>query len=397
MNKTSIMTNEKNNFRRWLPVISLTFSTFIFNTSEFIPIGLLSDIASDFAITESKAGMLITVYAWIVALASLPLMLAFSKTENKKLMLSIVALFIASHVLSGISTSYYMLMLSRAGVACAHAIFWSIVTPLAVRVAPEGRRSTALSLIITGSSVAMIVGLPLGRAVGLLVGWRATFLLIAALSAIVFIILAASLPKTPSDNDVSIKSLPGLLRTPGLGGIYLLTVIIITGHYTSYSYIEPFLAQVAGMSNTLITIVLSIFGIVGIIGSYFFAKYFDRHQFTFIRFAVAGISIFTLLLLPSAINTATVILICILWGLAINSYNLSFQSEILQVAPHGTAIAMSIYSGIYNVGIGAGALVGGNVCSYMGISNIGFVGGAIGLVASAYCILRLIPILRKTA
>ena len=397
MNKTSIMTNEKNNFRRWLPVISLTFSTFIFNTSEFIPIGLLSDIASDFAITESKAGMLITVYAWIVALASLPLMLAFSKTENKKLMLSIVALFTASHVLSGISTSYYMLMLSRAGVACAHAIFWSIVTPLAVRVAPEGRRSTALSLIVTGSSVAMIVGLPLGRAVGLLVGWRATFLLIAALSAIVFIILAASLPKTPSDNDVSIKSLPALLRTPGLGGIYLLTVIIITGHYTSYSYIEPFLAQVAGMSNTLITIVLSIFGIVGIIGSYFFAKYFDRHQFTFIRFAVVGISIFTLLLIPSAINTATVILICILWGLAINSYNLSFQSEILQVAPHGTAIAMSIYSGIYNVGIGAGALVGGNVCSYMGISNIGFVGGAIGLVASAYCILRLIPILRKAA
>lgn len=397
MDKTSIMTNEKNNFRRWLPVISLTFSTFIFNTSEFIPIGLLSDIASDFAITESKAGMLITVYAWIVALASLPLMLAFSKTENKKLMLSIVALFIASHVLSGFSTSYYMLMLSRAGVACAHAIFWSIVTPLAVRVAPEGRRSTALSLIVTGSSVAMIVGLPLGRAVGLLVGWRATFLLIAALSAIVFIILAASLPKTPSDNDVSIKSLPALLRTPGLGGIYLLTVIIITGHYTSYSYIEPFLAQVAEMSNTLITIVLSIFGIVGIIGSYFFAKYFDRHQFTFIRFAVVGISIFTLLLLPSAINTATVILICILWGLAINSYNLSFQSEILQVAPHGTAIAMSIYSGIYNVGIGAGALVGGNVCSYMGISNIGFVGGAIGLVASAYCILRLIPILRKAA
>lgn len=401
MDKTSIMsrfmTNEKNNFRRWLPVISLTFSTFIFNTSEFIPIGLLSDIASDFAITESKAGMLITVYAWIVALASLPLMLAFSKTENKKLMLSIVALFIASHILSGFSTSYYMLMLSRAGVACAHAIFWSIVTPLAVRVAPEGRRSTALSLIVTGSSVAMIVGLPLGRAVGLLVGWRATFLLIAALSAIVFIILAVSLPKTPSDNDVSIKSLPALLRTPGLGGIYLLTVIIITGHYTSYSYIEPFLAQVAGMSNTLITIVLSIFGIVGIIGSYFFAKYFDRHQFTFIRFAVVGISIFTLLLLPSAINTATVILTCILWGLAINSYNLSFQSEILQVAPHGTAIAMSIYSGIYNVGIGAGALVGGNVCSYMGISNIGFVGGAIGLIASAYCILRLIPILRKAA
>ena len=147
-------------FLRWLPVISLTFSTFIFNTSEFIPIGLLTDIANDFSITESKAGLLITVYAWVVALASLPLMLAFSKTENKKLLLSVVALFIVSHIVSGVSSGYYMLMLSRVGVACAHAIFWSIVTPLAVRVAPEGKRSLALSLIITGSSVAMIVGLP---------------------------------------------------------------------------------------------------------------------------------------------------------------------------------------------------------------------------------------------
>ena len=140
-------------FLRWLPVISLTFSTFIFNTSEFIPIGLLTDIANDFSITESKAGMLITVYAWVVALASLPLMLAFSKTENKKLLLSVVALFIVSHIVSGVSSGYYMLMLSRVGVACAHAIFWSIVTPLAVRVAPEGKRSLALSLIITAGLV----------------------------------------------------------------------------------------------------------------------------------------------------------------------------------------------------------------------------------------------------
>lgn len=245
--KADEMTNVKTScgLRNWLPVIGLTFSTFIFNTSEFIPIGLLTDIASDFSITESKAGILITVYAWVVALASLPLMMAFSKTENKKLLLSIVALFTASHILSGFSSSYYMLMASRIGVACAHAIFWSMVTPLAVRVAPEGRRSVALSFIITGSSVAMIVGLPLGRAVGLMVGWRATFLLIGAISALILVLLAIVLPKAPSDNDVSLKSLPALIKRPVLIGIYLLTVITITGHFTVYSYIEPFLGQVA--------------------------------------------------------------------------------------------------------------------------------------------------------
>lgn len=114
-------------------------STFIFNTSEFIPIGLLSGIASDFAISESQAGLLITVYAWVVAIASLPLMLVFAKTENRRLMLSIVALFVFSHILSGVAANYNMLMISRMGVACSHAIFWSIVTPLAVRVAPEGK------------------------------------------------------------------------------------------------------------------------------------------------------------------------------------------------------------------------------------------------------------------
>ena len=124
---------EKSGLKAWLPVIGLTFSAFIFNTSEFIPIGLLSDIAADFSITESHAGLMITVYAWVVALASLPLMLVFAKTESKKLMLSITALFVVSHVLSGLASDFYMLMLSRMGVACAHAIFWSIVTPLAVK------------------------------------------------------------------------------------------------------------------------------------------------------------------------------------------------------------------------------------------------------------------------
>lgn len=85
----------------WLPVIGLMFSAFIFNTSEFIPIGLLSGIAADFGISESAAGMLITVYAWVVAIASLPLMLVFAKTENKRLMLSIVGLFVLSHIASG--------------------------------------------------------------------------------------------------------------------------------------------------------------------------------------------------------------------------------------------------------------------------------------------------------
>ena len=384
---------EKSGLKAWLPVIGLTFSAFIFNTSEFIPIGLLSDIAADFSITESHAGLMITVYAWVVALASLPLMLVFAKTESKKLMLSITALFVVSHVLSGLASDFYMLILSRMGVACAHAIFWSIVTPLAVKTAPEGKQSTALSFIVSGSSIAMIVGLPLGRTIGLYAGWRATFLIIGAVALMILCILALVLKKTPGESNFSIRKLPALFKTPALLGIYLITVIAITGHFTGYSYIEPFMGQVAGMGSTLITLVLTLFGIVGIFGSVIFSKFYDRHPGFFIKYAVSGICISLLLLQAASFSIWSEFLLCVFWGLAINSYNLVFQSEIIRNAPQGTAVAMSIYSGIYNVGIGTGALVGGAVCDGMGIQYIGYVGGAIVLIALVYGAKKLFPVL----
>ena len=387
------MGHEKSGLKAWLPVIGLTFSAFIFNTSEFIPIGLLSDIAADFSITESHAGLMITVYAWVVALASLPLMLVFAKTESKKLMLSITALFVVSHVLSGLASDFYMLMLSRMGVACAHAIFWSIVTPLAVKTAPEGKQSTALSFIVSGSSIAMIVGLPLGRTIGLYAGWRATFLIIGAVALMILCILALVLKKTPGESNFSIRKLPALFKTPALLGIYLITVIAITGHFTGYSYIEPFMGQVAGMGSTLITMVLTLFGVVGIFGSVIFSKFYDRHPGFFIKYAVSGICISLLLLQAASFSIWSEFLLCVFWGLAINSYNLVFQSEIIRNAPQGTAVAMSIYSGIYNVGIGTGALVGGAVCDGKGIQYIGYVGGAIVLIALVYGAKKLFPVL----
>ena len=380
----------------WLPVIGLMFSAFIFNTSEFIPIGLLSGIAADFGISESAAGMLITVYAWVVAIASLPLMLVFAKTENKRLMLSITGLFIISHIASGLAANYNMLMISRMGVACSHAIFWSIVTPLAVKVAPEGKGAAALSIVVSGSSFAMIAGLPLGRTIGLLIGWRAAFLIIAAIAAIIFCILAAVLRRTQSDSSFSLRKLPGLIKSPALLGIFLLTLVTITGHFTAYSYIEPFLGQTAGFSDTAITIILAMFGVVGIIGSFIFSGHYNRTPKPFMLMAVAGLCVFLLLLHPASFNRITAVLLCILWGFAINSYNLTFQTEIIRNAPNGTSVAMSIYSGIYNIGIGTGALIGGSVCSGIGIPYIGYIGGAIALVATIYFIRKLMPLLLGT-
>ncbi|MBD5290873.1 MAG: MFS transporter, partial [Bacteroides sp.] len=148
----------KMSFKNWLPLLGLTCAAFIFNTSEFIPIGLLSDIAEDFSTTEAHAGMLISVYSWVVMILSLPLMLLVSKIELRKLMLCTIVMFTVCQLLSSFSTTYSMLMASRIGVACTHAIFWSIVSPLAVSIVPDYSRPLALSMIVTGTSIAMIFG-----------------------------------------------------------------------------------------------------------------------------------------------------------------------------------------------------------------------------------------------
>lgn len=387
--------SHQRNYVQWLPLLGLTFSAFIFNTSEFVPIGLLTDIANDFQITEAHAGLLITIYAWVVALASLPLMLLVSKVEFKRLLLSVVALFALSHILSSVSSNYMTLMVSRIGVACSHAIFWSIASPLAVKVAPEGKRSLALSFIVTGTSIAMIVGLPLGRIVGLFLGWRMTFLCIAVLAALVFVFMAIVFPKVPNQNPVSLRNLPGLVKTPALTGIYILTVVAITGHYTGYSYIEPFMAQVAHLRESAITFALMLFGLAGIVGSILFSKKYDKHPVAFINVAVYGIVAFLYLLQPASISMGSTLLVCVLWGIAITAFNLVFQALIIQFAPQATSIAMSIYSGIFNVGIGSGALIGGYTCTYLFLGRIGYIGGTISLVAAFYCTKRVLPLLRQ--
>lgn len=383
--------------KEMLPLVGMTISAFIFNTSEFMPIGLLTDIAGSFSISESKAGMLITVYSWIVMLLSLPLILLVSKIDFRKLFMGTIALFGICQIMSVLAPSYGVLMASRIGVACTHAIFWSIASPVAIRLVNEEHRSFALSMVVTGTSIATIAGLPLGRLVGQYMGWRVTFLIVGIIAFAVLVYMAFVFPKIASGEQFHVKDLPALLKNPVLICLYVQTILFVLGYYTVYSYIEPFMQQVAKLQNNVITIVLLIFGATGLLGSYLFSKLYDRHRFAFIGTVMATLLAWLLLLFPASKSLATMVILCAFWGITAMAFNVTTQSEVIRsVDEKGAAVATAIYSGLFNLGIGGGSWIGGIVCDKGAISYIGFVGAVFAVISVLFFAFVLLRKLRQS-
>lgn len=373
----------KMSLKEWLPLIGMTISAFLVNTSEFMPIGLLTDISNDFNMTAAQAGVMITAYSWTVTILSLPLMLLACKIEPKKLLLGTLTVFSTCQVLSVISIGFPFLVVSRIGVACAHSIFWAIASPLAVRVVSKEHQSKALSAIITGTAIAMVLGMPLGRMIGLQIGWRMTFLCVSVISFLVLVYLAFVFPKIENTESFSINQLPELFKNSRLMITYIITFLFATGYYTTYSYIEPFLQRVAGFPSTLVTITLMLFGVAGLSGSYLFSRYYDDHRFAFVQAVLFGFAGALGLLYPASINMYMIILVCAIWGIAAMAFQTSFQAEIIGcVSTAASSVAMAIFSAIFNLGIGSGTWLGGVVYTNTSLNFIGFVGAMIVLVAA---------------
>lgn len=361
-------------------VMLLAFAAFIFNTTEYIPIALLSDIGTSFSMPVDKVGIMMTVYAWIVALVSLPLMLATAKIERKRLLVGVFTLFVASHILSAVATGFGVLLIARTGVALAHAIFWSITASLVVRLAAKDKRTKALGLLATGSALAAVLGLPIGRLVGQYLGWRASFALIGVLALICLVILWKILPNLPSRNVGNIKSLPDILKNTPLLLVYLMIILIVTAHFTAYSYIEPFMLNVVNFSANFATWILLMFGLAGIVASILFGRYYERMERSFLWLAMMAIALGLSTLFLFSDMSALWVINAFLWGIGATTISLVLQIQVLRLAPKATDVAMSIFSGIFNIGIGGGALLGGIVIAQMSLIHIGHVGAAVALL-----------------
>ena len=362
-------------------VVIMACAAFIFNTTEFVPVALLTDIGQSFDMQSSDVGLMMTVYAWTVMIMSLPAMLATGDMERKGLLLKLFVIFIIGHIISVIAWNYWILLIARMCIAVAHSLFWAITASLVMRVAPKNKKTQAIGMLAIGTSLATILGLPLGRLVGQLVGWRITFAIIAALALVVMVFIMRLLPNLPSKNAGSLSSLPIIAKRPLLIGLYATTVIIVSAHFTAYTYIEPFMVQIGELDPNLATIILLVFGVSGITASVIFNRLYRFGPTQFVSGAMILLTISLTFMLASASYTATMFTLAFIWGIGISCIGLALQMRVLQLAPDATDVASAIYSGIFNAGIGAGALFGNQIAHHIGLEYIGFSGAALAMIA----------------
>ena len=362
-------------------------SAFVINTTEFVPVALLTDIAQDFSVTTAETGWILTLYAWIVAALSLPLMLLTGKLERKRLLLAVFIVFIASHVLTVFAWNFQILMISRVGAASAHAIFWSITAAIALRVAPKGKGALALSVLAMGTSLAMVLGVPLGRVVGQWFGWRTTFAGIGVMAFIVFMLQAKLLPTLPSQFEGDFRKVPELLKNPLLVGLYLFILLVFTAHYTAYSYIEPFMREVGLISESSVTLGLLVFGAAGLIGSVLFGWWGERSSQALLIISSLLLALSMLVLWWVVTSIGLLIITTLIWGIVLMLLILAVQAKVIMIDKQAQDVVMAMFSGIINLGIGAGALFGGYTVTHLTLPYVGFVGAAIAVIALSLIVL----------
>jgi DHA1 family L-arabinose/isopropyl-beta-D-thiogalactopyranoside export protein-like MFS transporter len=377
-------------FRRpWWGVMALTLSAVVFNTTEFVPVALLTSIGNSLDMQPADVGLMLTIYAWTVAVASMPLTLLVRAVERRKLLMRVFALFVVSHVITGVAPNFTILIIGRIGIAFAHAIFWSISVAMAVRLVPPDDKSRALGFLSIGTSIAMVAGIPVGRLIGEALGWRATFQIIACAAAVVMAALWMTLPELPSERAGSLRNLPGLLKKPMLMVFYAVTVLTVTAHFSVYTYLEPFVQLVNHASNERITYLLVLFGVAGLPAAIIFNRVYPKQPRQFLLNTVTLIAVCLLLLFPFALTIGTLSVLVLLWGGLIISFGLAMQAQVLEIVPDATDLAVSLLSGLYNIGIGAGALLGNHVAHDFGLPWVGTFGGVFAAISAFLCWLSL--------
>jgi MFS transporter, DHA1 family, inner membrane transport protein len=382
--------------RRPVPALAaLTAGTFLYVTTETLPVGLLTPIGSDLGVSAARVGLLVTAYGLVVVVASIPLTYLTRAVPRRVLICTLLAAYVASSLGSALASSYGTLMATRVVTALGQAVFWSVVVPIAAGLFPAEVRGRALAVLFGGVSVAAVVGVPAGTWVGQHLGWRWSFAMLAAAGAVALVALAATLP--PDCRRLVDPAGPGSQPDRRrFSALITMTALATTGSFVFLTYLSPYLTDAVGISAGLLSVVLLLRGLAGIGGVAVAGPLVDARPRLAVALPVAVQAAALLLLVHPPGPVAAVILVA-LTGYAFAAFTTPLSTRILQTAPIRLDLATSVSSTGVNVGITLGALIGSALLDGgSSVRSTALAGGLLTLAALALAALdRPRPVTRR--
>ncbi|MGE7933678.1 MFS transporter [Viridibacillus arvi] len=371
--------------RHWLLILTLSLLTFVLGTSEFVIVGILTDISSSLHITNAKAGTLVSAFAITFAIATPLVMSATSHFPKRKWMLFLIGSFIVLNALCVISTSYIMLLAFRVMTAIVTGVLISLAMLVASETMPIKKRGLAISFVFGGFTLANVVGVPIGIVIAESYGWNATFLLTTFLGGLAFLASFFVLPNKLSQVRSSIRDQFSLLTNPRILMAFFIPALGFGATYAVFTYLVPIL-QGMEVPNHSISLVLFGYGFISIFSNILAGKIashnaIGRLRFVFLVQAVVLTSLFwtTNHFIIGLVNIGLMSLMAILLTTSTQLYLIDL-AEIYQ--PKATGLAASLMPVASNVGIAFGSALGGIVYHQGNLLNITWVGGIVAVSAS---------------
>jgi predicted MFS family arabinose efflux permease len=372
-----------------LALLALTLSAFAIGTTEFVIVGLLPTMAHDLNVSLPSAGLLVSLYALGVAIGAPVLTALTGKWNRKHVLLTVMALFVAGNVLAWQAPGYETLIVARIITGLAHGVFFSIGSTIATGLVPKEKAASAIAIMFTGLTVALVTGVPLGTYIGQTFGWQATFLTVALLGLIALIGSSLLVPNNlqqPAATKISDQL--NVLTQPRLLLVYAITALGYGGTFVAFTFLAPILEQVSGFESHAIGLIMLVYGVSVAIGNIWGGKMADKlGPIKALSIIFIGLAAILVVFNFTAVNPIAAVITILVWGAFAFGNVPGLQVYVVKLAEEHTPNAVDVASGLniaaFNVGIALGAWGGGIIVEQAGLMHTPWVGAVIVLLALA--------------
>lgn len=375
-----------------LALLALTLGAYAIGTTEFVIVGLIPTIAADLGVTLPSAGLLVSLYALGVAVGAPVLTALTGRVPRKTLLVALMLLFTVGNLIAWMAPTYGSLIVARVLTGLAHGVFFSIGSIIATSVVPKEKAASAIAIMFTGLTVALVTGVPLGTFIGQHLGWRATFLAVAALGVVALLGSLLFVPRNLQRSEpATFGQQLAVLAQPRLLLVYAITALGYGGTFLSFTYLASILQDVTGFSANAVSLVLLVYGLSVAIGNLWGGRLADRRGPVPALMLIFSLLALVLLALTFTAHSTVLVLLTVLALGAVAFGNVPglqvyVVKQAQRFAPQAADVASGLNIAAFNVGIAMGASLGGLVVDHLGLMHTPWLGalvvlGALGLTA----------------